>query len=98
MKPVSVKIELTKRHNELVQDQIATGRFVTPSEVIREGLRLFEEKELARETALASLRQDIEAGWQESERGEVVSAQSVVAEIRAMSHARRTQKKTKSRK
>lgn len=59
------------------------------SELVREGLRLIEDKENEREAALAGLRRAIDIGWQQSERGEVLSGPKVFDEIRQLSNSRR---------
>lgn len=53
-----VNISLTPHWEEFVSDVLASGRFKSRSEVIREALRLLEE----RETRLVALRRDIAAG------------------------------------
>lgn len=53
-----VNISLNPHFEEFVSDVLASGRFKSRSEVIREGLRLLEE----RETRLMALRREIKAG------------------------------------
>ena len=47
---------------ELIRRQVKTGRFASASEVVREGLRLIEEREAEREARLEALRSEIERG------------------------------------
>ena len=86
-KQVTRNIALTPHFDRFVQLKVESGRYQSASEVVREGLRLLEDREKQR--SLTQLRQDIEAGWQQSERGEVVDGPSVFAEIRKISKARR---------
>lgn len=45
-----------------VRSLVESGRYASASEVMRDGLRLVEEREQAREAKLAALRRDIEEG------------------------------------
>jgi antitoxin ParD1/3/4 len=88
-KQITRNIALTRHFDQFVQAKVESGRYQSASEVVREGLRLLEEREQTREHSLARLRQDIEVGWQQSERGNVVDGPSVFAEIRKLSKTRR---------
>lgn len=54
----STSITLGEHFDEYIADQLASGRYRTASELIREGLRLHEERELK----LAALKASIEEG------------------------------------
>lgn len=43
----SLNVSLTPELEQFVQSRVASGRFQTASEVVREGLRLLEEREQA---------------------------------------------------
>jgi antitoxin ParD1/3/4 len=58
----SMNVSLTPELEQFVQSRVASGLFQTASEVVREGLRLLEEREQAREAALAELRARIRRG------------------------------------
>ncbi|HZK82820.1 MAG TPA: type II toxin-antitoxin system ParD family antitoxin [Humisphaera sp.] len=88
-KQVTRNIALTPRLDRFVETTVRSGRYQSASEVVREGLRLLEEREQHRIGALARLREEIETGWQQSARGEVIDGPSVFAEIRRISKARR---------
>ncbi|MEM9670900.1 MAG: type II toxin-antitoxin system ParD family antitoxin [Pseudomonadota bacterium] len=53
-----MNISLGERFERLVADFLASGRYASQSEVVREGLRLLEE----REARLHALRSEIERG------------------------------------
>lgn len=53
-----MNISLGERFERLVAQFLDSGRYASQSEVVREGLRLLEEREIR----LAALRQEIEAG------------------------------------
>lgn len=46
----------------LVQRLLSSGRYTNASEVVRDGLRLLEEREALKEARLEALRRDIDAG------------------------------------
>jgi antitoxin ParD1/3/4 len=86
----SMNVSLTPELEQFVQSRVESGRFQTASEVVREGLRLLEEREQARETALEELRGKIRRGIQQADRGELLEADAVFEEIRQLSARRRS--------
>jgi len=64
-------IVLPTELEELVNAKIQSGQYHSPGEVIRESLRLLEEKDMLRQINLEQLRKDIAAAVEEEERGEV---------------------------
>ena len=61
-----MNISLTPELEQLVSDKVKTGLYQTASEVIREGLRLLNE----RDQRLQALRRDVRAGFEAVERGD----------------------------
>lgn len=53
---------LGKHYEELVRDLVRSGRYSSPSEVMRDGLRLLEERESRRTAKLEVLRAAIRDG------------------------------------
>ena len=53
---------LENHYETFVRDLLATGRYASASEVVRDGLRLLEDREMQRKAKLAGLRGAIEAG------------------------------------
>ena len=51
----TTSVSLTDHHKKLIEDQIASGRYASTADVIREGLRLVEDREQQRLDALARL-------------------------------------------
>lgn len=54
---------------------------ILPREVVREGLRLLEERGRLREEALIEVRQKIEAGIDSLDRGEAIDAEALFDEL-----------------
>ncbi len=52
-----------------VRDLVASGRYASASEVLRDGLRLLEEQEQLREIKLKALRQAIQEGLDSGDAG-----------------------------
>ena len=61
-----MNVSLTRRLEELVKRKVESGLYGSSSEVIREALRLLEE----RDRRLAALRSDIAVGVEQIEQGE----------------------------
>ena len=87
----SLNVSLTPELEAFVQSRVASGRYQTASEVIREGLRLLEEREQAREAALEEPRAKLRRGIAQAERGELLDGDSVFEEIRQLSARRRAE-------
>ena len=85
----SMNVSLTPELEQFVQSRVASGQYQTASEVVREGLRLLEEREQARETALNELRAKIRRGIEQADRGELLDGDTVFEEIGQMSARRR---------
>ena len=71
-----MNVSVGKRWEDFVSGLVNTGRYGSSSEVIREGLRLVEE----RETKLAALRRTLDAAV---ERGGSVTDEEVAATVEA---------------
>ncbi len=87
----SLNVSLTPELEQFVQSRVASGRYQTASEVIREGLRLLEERKQAREAAIEELRAKIRRGIEQADRGELLDGDAVFEEIRQLSARRRTE-------
>jgi antitoxin ParD1/3/4 len=85
----SVNVSLTPELEKFVQTRVASGRYQTASEVVREGLRLLEEREHERDLAMRALRAKIGRGIEQADRGEFLEGEAVFEEIRQLSRRRR---------
>lgn len=89
----SMNVSLTPELEQFVQSRVASGRYQTASEVIREGLRLLEEREESRETALRELRAKLRRAIEQADRGEFLDGEAVFEEIRKLGARKRTNRK-----
>ena len=88
---VSLNVSLTPELDQFVEARVASGRYQTASEVIREGLRLLEEREQTREAALEELRAQLRRGAEQADRGELLDGDAVFEEIQQLSARRRAE-------
>ena len=59
---MAMNINLTPQLEEMVWQKVVSGLYTSASEVVREALRLMEEKDRLLAARLAQLRQDIQEG------------------------------------
>lgn len=57
-----MNVNLTPYFEELIQQQVTSGRYANASEVVRDALRLMEENERERHEKLQALRAAIDEG------------------------------------
>ena len=65
-----MNVSLTKELEKLVTTKVKSGRYHTASEVIREGLRLLEERDRLYALRLEDLRTTIKKGLDQLDRNE----------------------------
>ncbi len=70
--------------DRFLEDGVTSSRYTTASEMVEDGLRLLMERDAMRQKDIARMREQIEVGYQASERGELLDAQQVFDELRAM--------------
>jgi antitoxin ParD1/3/4 len=63
-------VVLTERHEKIIEALVAGGRYQNASEVLREGLRLLEQREAENEAKLAALRAAAAVGFAELDAGQ----------------------------
>jgi len=60
---------LTDHQHEMIDTLVRSGRYQNASEVLREGLRLIEQREAEEAIKLEALRRAAQAGWDHLEAG-----------------------------
>jgi len=77
----SLNVSLTPELEQFVQERLASGRYQTASEVVREGLRLLELQERDRDAAYKALKAKLKRGAEQAERGEVVDGEEFLEQL-----------------
>jgi antitoxin ParD1/3/4 len=65
-----MNISLTPQLAQFIKGKVESGMYHSASEVIRDALRLLQERERLQEVRLESLRKEIQIGVDQLERGE----------------------------
>jgi antitoxin ParD1/3/4 len=78
-----MNVSLTPQLEQLVHDKVKSGRYLSASEVVREGLRLLEERDHLHSLHLAELQQKLNPGVEQADRGELLESDDVFAELEA---------------
>lgn len=76
---MAMSADLGKALEDFVENLVKTGRYRSRSEVLREGIRLVQERE-AKQMALEVLLKD---ALDSADRGDTIAAEDVFAELRA---------------
>lgn len=76
---MAISADLGEKLEAVVNDLVANGRYNSKSEVLREGVRLVQE----REAALAKLWADLDEGLADIKAGRVRDAEEVFEELEA---------------
>jgi antitoxin ParD1/3/4 len=66
-------VTLTPELERIVQDQVASGKYATATDVIGDGLRLRAEKDRLTQARVEDLRREIAVGIEQLARGEYTS-------------------------
>jgi antitoxin ParD1/3/4 len=78
-----MNVSLTPELEQFVADKVKSGRYTSASEVVREALRLLEEREELRSLQKQELQKKIAEGLDQLARGEGLPGEAVFAELDA---------------
>ena len=80
-----MNVSLTPELEQLVQRKVQSGRYLSASEVVREALRLLEDRDQLRELKLEELRAFIATGIEQADRGELgpIDVDATLARVRS---------------
>lgn len=76
-----MNVHLTPELEKLVQNRVQSGRYNSASEVVREALRLLEQRDEVFALRKEEIRKQIAEGWQSAERGELLDGDVVFDRI-----------------
>ena len=91
-------VVITEHQSELIDELVASGRYQNASEVLREGIRLIEEREKANAAKLEALRAAVQVGIDALDRGDYVEfsdAKSLDAHLRKLADRGRARNKAR---
>lgn len=88
----TLNVSLTPDLTRFVRERLGRGRYPSASEMVREGLRLLEEKEATREAVLEDLRRKIAVGMEQAKRGELLDGDEVFDALESRSRRRRAKR------
>lgn len=84
-----MNVSLTPELEKFVSQKVESGMYYSASEVIREGLRLLQEKEMLKQLKIESLQKAISVGIEQADNGQFVDGEEVFQNIKAKSSKRR---------
>jgi antitoxin ParD1/3/4 len=91
-----MNITLTPELENLINEKIKSGKYDSPGEVIREGLRLLKEQDELKRIRLEELRREVQKGIDEMREGRFTTynsteelAEEIIKEARAEYEARK---------
>jgi antitoxin ParD1/3/4 len=84
---MATSYSIGKHFEEFIASLIASGRYSTASEIIRDGLRMIEEREQRREAKLEWLRAAIQEGL-DSGPAEEVDIKELIEDVKARGRQR----------
>ena len=74
-----MNVSLTPELEAMINSKVQSGMYNTASEVVREGLRLIQQRDEMLQKKLDSLRSDIRLGMDDLEAGRVVDGPTAMA-------------------
>src|ERR1700730_13372247 len=78
-----MNVSLTPELEQMVQSKVQTGRYSSASEVVREALRLMDERDQLKAMQKDEIRKKIAAGLKSLEEGRGVDVEAVFARLEA---------------
>ena len=84
-----MNVSLTPELEKFVDVKVASGRYTSASEVVREALRLLEEHDRSREAQIAAFNRELGRRLASLDRGERVDPATARRRIQSKSQARR---------
>ena len=77
----TLNVSLTPDLSRFVENRVRSGKYQTASEVVREALRLLEERDQAPKASVEELKHEIEIGLAQLRRGERVDGEAFFSRL-----------------
>jgi antitoxin ParD1/3/4 len=84
-----MNVSLTPEIEEFIKKKVESGLYVTASEVIRDAMRTYIDIDEIHQKHLQELRQKIQEGLDQLDRGEVIDGDEAFAQLHKMIEARK---------
>ena len=78
-----MNVSITSELEKIVNLKVESGMYNSASEVVREGLRLLQERDEIRDEKLQWLRREVQKGIESLEAGHILDGETVMAEFKA---------------
>jgi antitoxin ParD1/3/4 len=85
-------ISLSPELEQLITDKVESGKYASPSEVIRVSLQLLDEQEKREAEPMAQLKELIREGIEAGDKGGLIDGETVFKELRERNRQRREEK------
>ncbi|WP_198935148.1 type II toxin-antitoxin system ParD family antitoxin [Pararhizobium arenae] len=83
----TLTVSLTPHQAEMMQSAVENGGYASNSEIVRDALRLWEQREEVRQLEMARLKKAYDEGMASGE-GRHISADQLLAELKAEARSR----------
>jgi antitoxin ParD1/3/4 len=77
-----MNVSLTPELEQLIHKKVESGLYLSASEVVREALRLLEERDRVNAMKLEELRKEIQVGLDQADRGQLLDGPEVFENLR----------------
>ena len=88
----TLNVSLTPDLSRFVENRLRSGKYQTRSEVVREALRLLEDRDRAPTASVEELKREIEVGLSQLRRGEGVDGEEFFRHLVARRRAKRSRR------
>jgi antitoxin ParD1/3/4 len=85
----SMNVSLTPELEQLIHKKVESGLYLSASEVVREALRLLEERDRLNAMKLEELRKEVQIGIDQANRGELLDGPQVFEKLRTKVRTKR---------
>ena len=84
-----MNVSLTPELERLIHKKVESGLYLSASEVVREALRLLEERDMVQALKHEELRREIQIGIDQAGRGELLDGSEVFEKLRTKVRTKR---------